>query len=877
MTQVSESPYQTEKHLHYHETNDLDEYLQENEQELINNDTNALPNDLARFSTESLHSFSFVANDSSSYENILRRSFDFMKNKLKGWRLPVVQNALFSPVVSTFQSADIVLPSESICDINELGSSRKFKGAFDIPSLYTSMNTSTLHSPTRFTPQSQAIITTNSLSNILCANDIACLIFGYSRTELSSIRALDLIASPFREKQERSLASRPQNDDDNCEVVLACGKVIPIQRKNEETSAASLWLKVKKDESGESVFIWIFEEIVETMMTAEIDERALYDYSSQEIIGMCITTLIPAFETVGSSYDDNTNDDMDIDKPVKLNSSLDIEKINKTKFYGSRSKNDGNFPIIGKISLQSVQEETEDDENTCTLYRLKIISIPTIAGVITAHKTGVIQSCNSDFVKYLFGVGAHELIGKRYIESLLPQFPRLVEYLTSERVLVEGILITEHAFRRAASFISKMYTPGKEFHVSGQGPSGIIAVHRDGTRFDVDIQMRVVESPDEPLHVLWITYDRNVNFVKDQSLEVNSSVPMPIAYEKKQEEYNNHVHEVSKPSRQLDRNEQDEEEKFPLSKFIAAGGKPPPLKRLSTDNRKITRPPSISSAPESFDPMLYSAITLTKSINDFIIVDNLGQGAYGQVNLAYNKNDPEKKRVVLKFVVKSKILVDCWTRDKSLGTVPLEIHILHTLRRLPHPNIVQMVDYFEDDEYYYIEMGLHGEGMDLFDYIELNNTMSEAEVKSIFRQVSRAIQHLHHNKIVHRDIKDENVILDENGNVQLIDFGSSAYLKEKTKYDTFCGTIDYAAPEVLTGKKYDGPPQDIWALGILLYTLIYRENPFYNIDEIIARDLRIPYILSEGSIDLIKCMLDRDVEKRPSIDDVLNHPWLRED
>lgn len=107
-----------------------------------------------------------------------------------------------------------------------------------------------------------------------------------------------------------------------------------------------------------------------------------------------------------------------------------------------------------------------------------------------------------------------------------------------------------------------------------------------------------------------------------------------------------------------------------------------------------------------------------------------------------------------------------------------------------------IVDYFEDEDYYYIEMGLHGVGMDLFDYIELNNTMHESEIRSIFRQVALAIQHLHHHGIVHRDIKDENVILDEYGNIQLIDFGSSAYVKPGRKYDTFCGTIDYAAPEV---------------------------------------------------------------------------------
>lgn len=84
---------------------------------------------------------------------------------------------------------------------------------------------------------------------------------------------------------------------------------------------------------------------------------------------------------------------------------------------------------------------------------------------------------------------------------------------------------------------------------------------------------------------------------------------------------------------------------------------------------------------------------------------------------------------------------------------------------------------------------------------------------------------------------------------------------------------DYAAPEVLAGKAYRGKEQDVWALGILLYTIVYKENPFYSIDEIMDRDLRIPYVMSENSIDLIRGMLDRDVDSRITIEDVVAHPW----
>lgn len=266
-----------------------------------------------------------------------------------------------------------------------------------------------------------------------------------------------------------------------------------------------------------------------------------------------------------------------------------------------------------------------------------------------------------------------------------------------------------------------------------------------------------------------------------------------------------------------------------------------------------------------------------KKIDDFIILEEMGSGAYGQVKLARYKGNDAKK-MVLKYVTKTRILVDTWTRDRRLGTVPIEIHVMDYLRRdgLRHPNIVEMVDFFEDDINYYIEMIPHGiPGMDLFDYIELRANMEEDECKNIFKQVVDAIHHLHTKAlVVHRDVKDENVVLDGEGRIKLIDFGSAAYIKNGP-FDVFVGTIDYAAPEVLQGKAYRGKEQDVWALGILLYTIVYKENPFYNIDEILDHPLRIPFLpFSEGCIDLIRKMLDRDVDERITITEVLEHPWF---
>jgi serine/threonine protein kinase len=262
------------------------------------------------------------------------------------------------------------------------------------------------------------------------------------------------------------------------------------------------------------------------------------------------------------------------------------------------------------------------------------------------------------------------------------------------------------------------------------------------------------------------------------------------------------------------------------------------------------------------------------SINDYQILDTIGKGSCGFVKLAKRKADG--KNVIIKYVVKQLVLDGCWTRENGVK-IPTEIHILkYITENYPHPYVLRLLNTWEDNYYYYLEFESQNV-IDLFDCIDNRRFTTEAQVKKIFYRIVQGVQHLHHINIVHRDIKDENILIrTEDDTVEIIDFGSSAYVKEGKKFDKFCGTGGYAAPEVLSGQKYDGPPQDIWSLGILLYTMIYGSNPFRTLDQIITSEVKFPVIVSSGSHDLMCRMLNRDFKKRPNIDEVIQHSWFND-
>lgn len=315
-----------------------------------------------------------------------------------------------------------------------------------------------------------------------------------------------------------------------------------------------------------------------------------------------------------------------------------------------------------------------------------------------------------------------------------------------------------------------------------------------------------------------------------------------------------------------------------------------------------------------------------KSISDFEIVSDVGRGAYGLVKKARKKGPdgrPQGDEVVIKYIIKSRILADCWRRHRALGPIPVEIHVMDQLRRIAyvppskprpwapkrpktleeyrarkgldaereealaqtgaplaaatstsHPNICKMLDFFEDHEFYYLVMPCFGRGQDLFDYVEsAPDGLAASQCRSIFGQVADALWFLHANNIVHRDIKDENVVLDGEGNAQLIDFGSAAHVRPGKLFDTFSGTLDYAAAEILQGEKYAGQAQDIWALGVVGFVLLCGECPFWNGEEAVqgleegtraAQTLRERCMIARGGpADAEKDLADQDLDMAP--------------
>ncbi|XP_076837669.1 PAS domain-containing serine/threonine-protein kinase [Brachyhypopomus gauderio] len=256
---------------------------------------------------------------------------------------------------------------------------------------------------------------------------------------------------------------------------------------------------------------------------------------------------------------------------------------------------------------------------------------------------------------------------------------------------------------------------------------------------------------------------------------------------------------------------------------------------------------------------------------DYQPVRTVGKGAFGFVWLASRRRDGEE--VVVKFIMKSRVVKECWVEHPEMGWVTQEVAIL---ARLHHPNVVKVLEVFENECFFQMVMERHGDGLDLFDFIDMQPRLDEVLASYIFRQVVAAVSYLRAKGVLHRDIKDENVIVNTQFHVRLIDFGSATLLQPGRLFHVFCGTLEYCSPEVLQGNPYEGPELEMWSLGVLLYTLLFSENPFCTVEETLVASLHPPCEVSMELSGLLAGLLHPDPSLRMCLEELVEEPWIRQ-
>lgn len=253
------------------------------------------------------------------------------------------------------------------------------------------------------------------------------------------------------------------------------------------------------------------------------------------------------------------------------------------------------------------------------------------------------------------------------------------------------------------------------------------------------------------------------------------------------------------------------------------------------------------------------------------VIKTLGEGSFGKVKLAYHSSTNQK--VALKIISRKKLV----TRDMA-GRIEREIQYLQLLR---HPHIIKLYTVITLPGE--IVMVLEYAGGELFDYIVKNGKMAEDKARKFFQQIVCAVEYCHRHKIVHRDLKPENLLLDDQLNVKIADFGLSNIMTDGNFLKTSCGSPNYAAPEVISGKLYAGPEVDVWSCGVILYVLLCGRLPFDDeyipnlFKKISQGNFTVPSYLSSGAVRLIKKMLQTNPVNRATIYEIRQDPWFVKD
>jgi len=250
--------------------------------------------------------------------------------------------------------------------------------------------------------------------------------------------------------------------------------------------------------------------------------------------------------------------------------------------------------------------------------------------------------------------------------------------------------------------------------------------------------------------------------------------------------------------------------------------------------------------------------------------DVLGRGGFGTVYAGIRVIDGVS--VAIKHVAKNKVTE--WTTLVG-RKVPMELKLLHSVQNVS--GVIKLLDFFERNDSFIYVMERPSDCKDMFDFITEKKYLEEALARNFFRQIVETVIACHGKGVIHRDIKDENILVDMvTGKLKLIDFGSGALLKEEA-YTDFDGTRVYAPPEWLVTGSYQGGPATVWSLGVLLYDMVCGDIPWEKDVQICTAQLLFTRKLSPECRDLISRCLTRNVQERIDINHILHHPWMQQE